>query len=635
MMAGVAERVAPAPAHAPPRLGYIPALDGLRAIAVVAVLLYHADQTWIPGGFLGVDVFFVISGYLITCLLLSDFQQTHGIGLKRFWYRRARRLLPALFVMLFVVSLYAVLFLPDVLDQLRGEVIAALLYVENWFLIFRNLSYFQSAGRPPLLQHVWSLAVEEQFYLFWPLILMFVLTVWGKSRKALLIGVLCGVAVSALLMAILYHPYTDPSRVYYGTDTRVQALLLGAALAFVWAPWRLIGRTGRNAGILLDVVAVASAVALFYMFLNVGEFDPGLYRGGFLLVAIVSALLIAATVHPASRLVPKVLGIDLLLWIGVRSYGIYLWHWPIFMVTRPHSDIPLTGLPLLALRLTLTFVVAALSYKYIEEPIRHGAIERQWSRYRSASGETKRKLATRLGGAAAAITVGLVIIVVGFGNGGSATPPAAFGSQTQVVVKPGETIPSTTAVPGATTTAPATAPAGTPTPTTAPGTPVTTVTAIGDSVMLGAYVPLKSTIDTMFNAPVTGIDAAESRQFNTGVDLIQDYKNKGQLGQDVVVQLGTNGTVDPAQFDRMMGLLSDRNKVVIINAKVPRPWEQQVNDTLAAGVAKYKNAVLLDWHSYGGAHPEFFYDDGIHLRPEGAAAYADFVARALSGQGSP
>jgi len=631
-MAGVAAPERVAPEHAPARLGYIPALDGLRALAVVAVLLYHADQKWIPGGFLGVDVFFVISGYLITCLLLSDFQQTHGIGLKRFWYRRARRLLPALFAMLFVVSLYAIFFLPDVLDQLRGEVIAALTYVENWFLIFRNLSYFQSAGRPPLLQHVWSLAVEEQFYLFWPLILMLVLTVWGKSRKALLIGVLCGVAISTLEMAILYHPYTDPSRVYYGTDTRVAALLLGAALAFVWAPWRLIGRTGRNAGIVLDIVAVLSAFLLFYFFLNFGEYDPSLYRGGFLLVAAVSALLIAATVHPATKFVPKVLAVNVFLWIGVRSYGIYLWHWPIYMVTRPHSDIPLTGIPLLVLRLTLTFVVAALSYKYIEEPIRHGAIERQWARYRTAPAETQRKLMTRFTAGAAGIVLGLVVIFVGLGNGGSAAVPASLGKQTDVVVRPGDTVVTTT-LPGESTTTPTAAPPGT--PTTAPGAPVTTVTAIGDSVMLGAYVPLKSTIDTMFNASVTGVDAAQDRQFSTGVDLIQAYKDRGELGQDVIVQLGTNGTVDPGDFDRMMGILSDRNKVVIINAKVPRPWEQQVNDTLAAGVKKYKNAVLLDWHDYGGAHPEFFYGDEIHLRPEGAAAYANFVAQALSGQGSP
>src|SRR4051794_34749261 len=585
-MAGVAAPERVAPEHAPARLGYIPALDGLRALAVVAVLLYHADQKWIPGGFLGVDVFFVISGYLITCLLLSDWQQTNGIGLKRFWYRRARRLLPALFAMLFVVSLYAILFLPDVLDQLRGEVLSALFYVENWFLVFRNLSYFQSAGRPPLLQHVWSLAVEEQYYLFWPLILMLVLTVWGKSRKALLIGVLAGVVISTVEMWILYHPYTDPSRVYYGTDTRVAALLLGSALAFVWAPWRLIGRTGRNAGILLDAIAVLSGIALFYMFLNVHDFDPSLYRGGFLIVAIVSTLLIAATVHPASKLVPWLLGFGVLRWIGVRSYGIYLWHWPIYMVTRPHSDLPLTGLPLLVLRLTLTFLAAAASYKYIEEPIRHGALERQWARYKTAPTETKRSLMTRFTLGATGLVVGLVIIVIGLGNGGSAAAPAGFGKRTEVVVRPGET---TTTLPGASTTVPTTAPPGA--PTTVPGTPVTTVTAVGDSVMLGAYVPLKSTIDTMFNADVTGVDAAESRQFSTGVDLIQSYKDKGQLGQIVIVQLGTNGPIDPGDFDRMMGILADRKKVLLINAKEPRSWEQQVNDTLADGAKRYKNAV--------------------------------------------
>jgi lysophospholipase L1-like esterase len=449
----------------------------------------------------------------------------------------------------------------------------------------------------------------------------------------LLIGVLIGVAVSTIEMWILYQPFTDPSRVYYGTDTRVAALLLCAALAFVWAPWRLVGRTGRNAGIVLDLVAAGSAFVLFWMFLNIGEFDPGLYRGGFLAVAAVSALLLAATVHPASKYVPKLLAVNVLLWIGVRSYGIYLWHWPIYMVTRPHSDIPLTGIPLLVLRLTLTFVVAALSYKFIEEPIRHGAVEREWARYRSAPAEAQRKLMARFTLGAAGIAVGLVVIVIGLGNGGSAAAPAGFGKKTEVVVQPGDTLPVTTTAPGEVTTTPTAPPAGT--PTTAPGAQPTTVTAIGDSVMLGAYVPLKSTVDTMFNAPVMGVDAAENRQFTQGVDLIQSYKDKGQLGQDVVVQLGTNGTVDPGEFDRMMGILSDRNKVVIINAKVSRPWEDQVNGVFAAGVPKYENAVLLDWHAYGGAHPEFFYDDGIHLRPEGAQAYANFVARAISGEASP
>jgi peptidoglycan/LPS O-acetylase OafA/YrhL len=630
----VRDRVAP---HSVPRLGYIPALDGLRAVAVIAVLLYHGRQAWMPGGFLGVDVFFVISGYLITCLLLADWQQHGRTGLKRFWFRRARRLLPALFTMLFVVSLYAILFLPDVVSQLRGEVIAAMLYVENWFLVFRHLSYFQSAGRPPLLQHVWSLAVEEQFYVLWPLLLALGLTIWGRSRRKLLIAILVGIAASTIEMAVLYHPYTDPSRVYYGTDTRVSTLLLGAALAFVWAPWRLSRQTGRNAAVLLDAAAVASGAVLVWMFLNVFEFDPGLYRGGFLVAAIASAVLIAATVHPAARLAPWLLGFRVFRWIGVRSYGIYLWHWPVYMVTRPHSDVPITGLPLLALRLAITFVIAAASYRWIEEPIRHGAIERRWAVYRGANGEARRRLAAGFTMVGVAIAVAVAVVFVGLLAGGNANVPGAFPRAAAVVLNPASpTVTSTTAV--ASTALPeTTAPATTVPPTTVPGpTHVpATVTAFGDSVMLGASSDLKGAIDTMFGGDITRVDAAESRQFSAGVDVIQWYHDHGLLGQDVIVQLGTNGEVNPADFNRMMALLSGAQRVVIINAHVDRPWEAQVNDELAAGVKQYPNAVLLDWHGYGGAHPEFFYNDGIHLRPEGAQAYAQYVSKALVGSGTP
>ena len=618
----MAEPETRAPRHLP-RLGYIPALDGLRAVAVIAVLLYHGGQAWMPGGFLGVDVFFVISGYLITCLLLADFQQHGRSGLKRFWLRRARRLLPALFLMLFVVSLYAVLFLPDAVSQLRGEVLAALLYVENWFLIFRNLSYFQSTGRPPLLQHVWSLAVEEQFYVLWPLLLAFLLAVWGRHRRRILLLVGMLVVASTIEMAVLYHPYTDPSRVYYGTDTRVLALLLGAALAFVWAPWKISGRTGRNAAVMLDAAAVVSGIVLIWMFLNVGEFDPSLYRGGFLAAAMVSAVLIAATVHPASRLTPWLLGFSLFRWIGVRSYGIYLWHWPVYMVTRPHSDVPLTGLPLLALRLVLTFVIAALSYRYVEEPIRHGAIERRWAVYRNAGSAERRQMATRFGVIAGGATAAVALVVVGLLSGGSVGPPPGFPKAAAIVLNPaGSNTPTT--VPNQTPpliTAPV--------PTAVPAH----VTAIGDSVMLGASDALKAAIDAKFDGDVTRVDAKESRQFSAGVDVIQAYHDQGLLGQDVIVQLGTNGEVNPADFDRMMGLLSAAHRVIVVNAHVSRPWEGEVNDTLAAGVKRYKNAVLLDWHDFAAAHPEFFYDDGIHLRPDGAQAYAQFVTQALNDSG--
>ena len=365
--------------------------------------------------------------------------------------------------------------------------------------------------------------MEEQFYLFWPLILVLVLTVWGKSRRALLVGVLVGIVVSTLEMAILYHPYTDPSRVYYGTDTRVATLLLGAALAFVWAPWRLVGRTGRNAAVLLDLAAL---VEWLRPLLDVPQRQ--LLRSEPLPRRVPPRRVRVGRAHRARRCtprrgsVPRLLAIAVFRWIGVRSYGIYLWHWPIYMVTRPHSDVPLTGIPLLVLRLALTLVAAALSYRFVEEPIRHGALERWWARFRTSSGETRRKLATRFGLAASGITLGLVVIVVGLGDGGSAAAPAGLGDKTSVVIRPGQTT-TTTAAPGATT--PTTVPATTAPPVTT--LPPTTVTAIGDSVMLGAANQLAATVNAMFgNQPVTGVDAAESRQFSAGVDLIQQLQGR-------------------------------------------------------------------------------------------------------------
>src|SRR5215212_4247115 len=220
------------------RLSYSPGLDGLRALAVIAVLFYHAELAWIPGGFLGVEVFFVISGYLISALLLAEWRQKGTINLKDFWLRRARRLLPALYVLLVVTLTYAVVFLPGEVAGLRAEVLAAVGYVTNWYLIFGQQSYFESVGRPSVLQHLWSLAVEEQFYLIWPIVLAVGLgwgTVWRRQRLVLMVA-LVGAASSAVMMALMYTPGVDPSRIYFGTDTRATGLLCGAALAFLWSP---------------------------------------------------------------------------------------------------------------------------------------------------------------------------------------------------------------------------------------------------------------------------------------------------------------------------------------------------------------------------------------------------------------
>src|SRR5215211_896558 len=385
------------------RLPYRPGLDGLRALAVIAVLLYHADLTWIPGGFLGVEVFFVISGYLITALLLAEWRQRGRIDLKTFWLRRARRLLPALYVLLVVSLAFAVVFLPGEVAGLRGDVIAAFGYVTNWYLIFGQESYFEAVGRPSLLQHLWSLAVEEQFYLIWPPILALGLCIGAtRLRRRRMLGVaIFGAVASAMAMALLYTPGADPSRIYYGTDTRATGLLCGAALAFLWSPgdkyrpsearhYRLeLGGRGRfrrrwgwTAPLLLDIVGFAALGALVWFFIHLGEFTPILYEGGFALVALATVATIMAVVHPYSLIGARVLGSAPLRWIGVRSYGIYLWHWPVFMVTRPDLDVPFDGLPLLALRLSVTVVLADLSYRFVETPIRRGALGRAWKTLR-------------------------------------------------------------------------------------------------------------------------------------------------------------------------------------------------------------------------------------------------------------
>jgi peptidoglycan/LPS O-acetylase OafA/YrhL len=458
---------------------------------------------------------------------------------------------------------------------------------------------------------VWSLAVEEQFYLFWPLLLGFLLSRYGRDRRKVF-GIVLGLAaLSAILMAVLYTPYTDPSRVYFGTDTRASTMLIGACLAIVWSPWRLTRDTARSAPFVLDLFAAVGAIGVGWFLLNTGEFDPWMYRGGFVVFALLAALLLAGTVHPASRLAPAVFGLGLFRWIGVRSYGIYLWHWPIFMVTRPHSDVPLTGTPLLVLRLGLTFGAAALSFKYVEEPVRAGAIGRQLALFRQARGESRQRIVRRVASVAVVVVVSLLVVVVGLGAGGTPGPPAGQSAVAATIIQS----PVTTVDPNSTAT------------TLAPSTSPWHVLAVGDSVMLGAAQNLVDTISPL--EPIQ-VDASQSRQFFQGVDDLQGYADRGELPTDVViVHLGTNGVVNPDDFDRMMGILSKVRKVLVVNAKVPRPWEEEVNDTIATEAKKFKNVTVIDWHSIGGAHPEFFYDDAIHLRPEGAAFYAQLISSNL------
>ncbi len=361
------------------RLPYLAGIDGLRAIAVVAVYFYHAQFAWMAGGFLGVEVFFVISGYLITGLLLAEWRKTNGLNLGRFWFRRARRLLPAVFTLILATLVFAVLFLPGEVASLRSDALAAAAYVSNWYQILSHKSYFEAIGRPSLLRHLWSLAVEEQFYVVWPLLLLAGLR-WlrPRGRFILPVAVLVLAVASTLLMAGYYQPDADPSRIYYGTDTRAAGFLIGAALAMLLVPRTGDVEVSRRRSLAIDMAGVSALLTLIAIFVLVNEINPYLYLGGFAVVAVLSAIVIVAVVYPRTCIMPGLLGTRVLTWLGLRSYSIYLWHWPVIDLTRPYVDVPFGGLPLYLLQAALTLVLAELSYRFIERPVRDGALGRLW-----------------------------------------------------------------------------------------------------------------------------------------------------------------------------------------------------------------------------------------------------------------
>ncbi|HEX5616552.1 MAG TPA: acyltransferase family protein [Acidimicrobiia bacterium] len=615
-----------------PHLGYLPGLDGLRAIAVIAVLLYHAELTWIPGGFLGVEVFFVISGYLITALLLAEHRYTHHVDVRAFWLRRARRLLPALFALLLVVTTYAVLFLRDEVAGLRGDVLGALTYVTNWYLVFSDQSYFEAVGRPSPLLHLWSLAVEEQFYLLWPLLFAFGMRKLGRTN---MLRAVAGTALlSSAAMWVMYRPEADPSRIYYGTDTRASGLLLGAALAFVWTPTRLKSDISRGATWVLDGVGLVALLLIVRMFLEMNEFDSTLYRGGFLTLDVLTVVLIGVTVHPAARLGKLWLSARSLQWVGLRSYSIYLWHWPVYVVTRPDVDVPLSGLPLLALRLALTAVLASVSYKYVEQPIRHGALSQGWHQFRIAHGAMRRRLALQWSGGAMAV----VLLVGGVGLAvahADEPPPPEFlatsdddGDATVVTFSP-TTAPATpTTAPGPTQPGQTAAPTTTPPATNAPAAPKPPpVTAIGDSVMLGAAETLWFKFDTNVH-----VNAAVGRSVGDALNLLRTYRDEKLLSPTMVIHIGNNGTFTDSQFDELMEIVGGNRKVIVLNTRVPRRWEAPNNEVIFRGARKYSNAYFLDWklNAEQIAH-NGFYDDGMHLRPFGAAFYAELIKQKVAG----
>jgi len=603
----------------------MPGIDGLRAIAVIAVVLYHAEFGFIPGGFLGVEVFFVISGYLITSLLVLERVRTGGNDLKNFWLRRARRLLPALGVLLILVISGALLFARDALYRLDQDVLGALTYSTNWLSIFRQESYFEAFARPPLLRHLWSLAVEEQFYLIFPLIFtggMLVLSRrssgYGQTARRFFMVAAIGAVASTALMWILFVPYEDPTRVYFGTDTRASGLLIGVGLAFLWQPWRFTRNLTSRGVTILNTMGFAALAGLTVVLLTIGEYDIYLYRGGFFVVSMLTAVVIAVTVHPQGALNP-VLGNRALVWVGKRSYGLYLYHWPVFVLLRPGVDVSWGRWPTMAVQMALTLAITEASYRWIEQPIRKQGFKAWVASMTDPLRHLSPQAATLWPVIAVVFLLGLTLGLV---RGAAAPPPGPEieASPSGRVVETVDEIIPTTATTATLPSSPATTIAIRPSPPPVTKPPPV---MIGDSVMLGAKAGLENAVE---GARVYG---KVSRQMKQVPDVITEVRRDGPLGEVVVIHLGTNGPFSSKSFDEVMDALSNIRRVYFVNASVPRRYEGQVNGAIADGVDRWNNAYLIDWNGAADGHPEYFVKDGVHLTTEGTRGYAGLIARAI------
>ncbi|MBV8691227.1 MAG: acetyltransferase [Actinobacteria bacterium] len=602
------------------------ALDGVRGLAVVGVLLYHAWPAAFPGGYLGVEVFFVLSGFLVVSLLLEEDSFTGTIAWVASAARRIRRVIPAMVAFLVALVVLGPLVAAGDSFRIRGDVLWTAVGLTNWHLISSGASYFAQLGRPSLVRHLWSLAVELQFYAACPLVVAVIV------RRRVRVGatmLLAGIGASALAMALLFNA-ADPSRAYYGTDTRIGALLTGALLALLVKRSRLDLRVRTWA--YRRAAGVAGLVTLVGLFVAGGERARWMYPGGFLLCRLATVAVILVSLEHGT--VAAVLGSRVPRWLGTRSYSIYLWHWPFVVLLRPRIDVGWSPLESALVGLAGALVLGELSYRLVERPFLRPRRRRLFapqmpSRVRVAWSVAAVALLgffvanlPSTDPIAASLRAGQKVVAADRTAGQRATSTAgAPSSQTSTVqaLTGGAQTPQVTQL----ASDPVSHAEPVPSPTTTPPPPAAPIAsaAIGDSVMLGAAGPLQARL-----GPAGFIDAKVSRQYVEGIATARRLRDQGRLGQVVIVHLGTNGPPRPSDIDNLMATLAGVPRVLFVTVRMPRTWEAQTNDVLRAGAARYPQVVLVDWYTYSDGHRDWFQSDGVHLKPIGAQAYADMVA---------
>ena len=573
---------------------HISSIDGLRAIAVTAVVLYHLGISWIPGGFLGVDLFFVISGYVITRLILDSINQSSALDLRAFYAARLRRIYPGFLFMVVCTIIFIGVWAPEAIKRFLSDLPFALTGTINWLLVARHQDYFETVGRPPLLQHTWSLAVELQFYLIWPIILLGVLKYFGKkniARIALVIAMVSGTTLFFVSLQLDQSNAQQISHIYFGTDTHSLGLFLGSALAVSWIPQNLSADIEKRAQDVIDGIGVFGLLGLISTFLFIDESNASLYRIAFPLAGIFGCLVIISLVHPASRFAP-IISTAPFRWVGQRSYGIYIWHWVIFQVTRPSVDLSGQTWALYLARVLLVLALADISLRWVEIPFRQGLVQ-NWFRgmkYRSA----KVKLRQQISVLTSIIMVLAVTTSISFQainktdeirnklvqDSGDAQSQQDLGSTTGLWVT-------------------------------------------GDSVILGIRSKLEA------KEHISLINARVGRQAPELLAVMR-VDQTSVPSSPVVFNLGNNNALSEQTVVDIFEIVKNQPQIIVVNTAVPRAWKDANNAIISKVAANYPNTKVVDWDRISTGRPELFAPDGVHLSPTGSDVYVDLVLSVIS-----
>jgi peptidoglycan/LPS O-acetylase OafA/YrhL len=573
---------------------HISSIDGLRAIAVTAVVLYHLGISWIPGGFLGVDLFFVISGYVITRLILDSINQSSALDLRAFYAARLRRIYPGFLFMVVCTIIFIGVWAPEAIKRFLSDLPFALTGTINWLLVARHQDYFETVGRPPLLQHTWSLAVELQFYLIWPIILLGVLKYFGKkniARIALVIAMVSGTTLFFVSLQLDQSNAQQISHIYFGTDTHSLGLFLGSALAVSWIPQNLSADIEKRAQDVIDGIGVFGLLGLISTFLFIDESNASLYRIAFPLAGIFGCLVIISLVHPASRFAP-IISTAPFRWVGQRSYGIYIWHWVIFQVTRPSVDLSGQTWALYLARVLLVLALADISLRWVEIPFRQGLVQ-NWFRgmkYRSAKVKLRQQISV--------LTSIIMVLAV--------TTSISFQAinktdeiRNQLVQDSGDAQSQQDL--GSTT-----------------GLWVT-----GDSVILGIRSKLEA------KEHISLINARVGRQAPELLAVMR-VDQTSVPSSPVVFNLGNNNALSEQTVVDIFEIVKNQPQIIVVNTAVPRAWKDANNAIISKVAANYPNTKVVDWDRISTGRPELFAPDGVHLSPTGSDVYVDLVLSVIS-----